>query len=138
MEFEHRLRPGDLIKTSKGLFWHFSIVSNRRCTRGKLMLISARKETGTVCEEPYDGVVGGRMTVHARHQSALPPYKILRRARSQIGEWRYDCVTQNCENFANWAYGLEARSTQAEGVVTGIALFLTAVIAGGVLTWQRS
>ena len=28
-------------------------------------------------EEPCDGVVGGRMTAHARHQSALPPHKIL-------------------------------------------------------------
>lgn len=122
MKFEYTLRPGDLIVTSMGSYEHYSIVSDRKCPLGKLMLISARAETGTVREEPYDDVVRGNKTGHARRQPDLPIYVILKNARSRIGTWRYNYMTQNCETFANWACGLKPTSRQVGGVLSGIAI----------------
>ena len=79
-KFEDTLRPGDLIVTSMGSYEHYSIVSDRRCPLGKLMLLSARAETRTVREEPYDDVVRGKKTGHVRQQPELPTYVILANA----------------------------------------------------------
>ncbi|WP_120632621.1 lecithin retinol acyltransferase family protein [Ruegeria sp. EL01] len=126
MKFEDTLRPGDLIVTSMRSYEHYSIVSDRRCPLGKLMLISARAETRTVGEECYDDVVRGRRTGLARSQSELPAYVILENARSQIGKWRYNYLIRNCEAFANWACGLKPTSRQVGGVVSGIVISLGA------------
>ena len=125
-KFEDTLRPGDLIVTSMGSYEHYSIVSDRKCSLGKLMLISARAETGTVREEPYDDVVRGKKTGLVRGQPELPAYVILANARSRIGTWRYNYMTQNCETFANWACGLKPTSRQVGGVMSGIAVSVCA------------
>lgn len=121
-KFEDTLRPGDLIVTSMGSYEHYSIVSDRRGPCGKLMLISARAETRTVREEPYDDVVRGKKTGPVRGQPELPAYVILANARSRIGTWRYNYMTQNCETFANWACGLKPTSRQVNGVLSGISV----------------
>lgn len=126
MKFEDTLRPGDLIVTSMGSYEHYSIVSDRRCPLGKPKLISARAETRSVHEEPYDDVVRGNKTGRPRWQPELPAHVILENARSQIGKWRYNYVTQNCETFANWACGLKPGSRQVGGVLVGIAISLGA------------
>ena len=106
--------------TLLSLYEHHSIVSDRRCTLGKPMLISPRAETGTVREEPFDDVVRGRETCLVRQQSPLYRDEILENARSKIGNWRYDFLSRNCEHFANWASGLDATSPQVENVLKGL------------------
>lgn len=120
--FENTLRPGELILTSMGNYEHKSIVSDQRCAAGKLMLISATKRTGTVMEEPYDTVVMGRKTGYAQQQSDLPSCVVLENARSQIGKWQYQVLTQNCEAFVNWASGLKVTSRQVNGALLGAAI----------------
>ncbi len=126
MTFEDTLRPGELILTSMGNYEHKSVVSDRRCHLGKLMLISATARTGTVMEEPYDTVVMGRKTGYAQQQSDLPAHVVLEKARSQIGKWQYQVLTQNCEGFANWAGGLKVTSRQVNGVLLGAAISVCA------------
>jgi hypothetical protein len=40
--------------------------------------------------------------------------EIVRRARSRLGERRYDLLQNNCEHFCNWCQLGESRSSQAE------------------------
>lgn len=126
MAFESNLRPGELILTSMGNYEHKSIVSDQRCAAGKLMLISATKRTGTVREEPYDIVIMGRKTGYAQQQSDFPAHVVLENARSQIGKWQYQVLTQNCEAFVNWASGLTVTSRQVNGVLSGAAISVSA------------
>jgi hypothetical protein len=39
---------------------------------------------------------------------------IVRRARSRLGERRYDVLRNNCEHFCNWCQVGESRSTQVD------------------------
>ena len=41
---------------------------------------------------------------------------IVRRARSRVGECRYDLFNNNCEHFCNWCLRGEARSPQIEAL----------------------
>jgi hypothetical protein len=41
----------------------------------------------------------------------------MRRARSRLGERRYDVLRNNCEHFCNWCQVGESRSRQVELVM---------------------
>lgn len=41
---------------------------------------------------------------------------IVRRARSRLGECRYDLLKNNCEHFCNWCLRGESRSPQIESL----------------------
>jgi hypothetical protein len=56
------VQTGDVVVTQFGLYQHWSVVSDRLCSLGKNMLISATKRTGTVQEEPWDDVTQGKHT----------------------------------------------------------------------------
>lgn len=134
MSFEDSLKPGEQIVIKMGVYEHQAIVSDRRCPLGKPMLISATTRTGTVQEEPYDTVVNGRRAGYAPQQStlsvdqvlALSVDQVLARARSKIGKWDYNILSQNCEHFANWARGLRMSSPQVKGAILGAASFAVA------------
>lgn len=44
---------------------------------------------------------GGRIFVKPRSLAFLPQI-VVQRAKSRLGEQRYDLLTNNCEHFANW------------------------------------
>jgi hypothetical protein len=50
------VQAGDVVVTTFGMDPHWSLVSDKFCSLGKNMLISATKRTGTVREEPWDDV----------------------------------------------------------------------------------
>lgn len=51
---------------------------------------------------------------------------IVRRARSRLGECRYDLLTNNCEHFCNWCELGESRSQQVESLAKPVRLLVHA------------
>ncbi len=119
------VQAGDVVVTQFGVYQHWSLVSDRVCSLGKNMLISATKRTGTVQEEPWDDVTQGKHTYVAVLNSSQSITQILADARSQIGNWVYSVSDNNCEHFVKWSSGLKVSSTQVKAGVGG-------AIAGGV------
>jgi hypothetical protein len=67
---------------------------------------------------------------------------IVRRARSRLGECRYDLLTNNCEHFCNWCELGESRSQQVESLAKPVRLLVhaAATLAGSVplSRWTRA
>jgi hypothetical protein len=64
--------------------------------------------------------------------------EIVHRARSRLGESRYDLLRNNCEHFCNWCRLGENRSLQVEWVTAPVRLLRSAalrVFTG--LQWRR-
>ena len=67
---------------------------------------------------------------------------IVCRARSRLGERRYDLLSNNCEHFCNWCKLGEARSSQVESLKTlaylivRVAAALTSALP--VSKWSRA
>ena len=51
---------------------------------------------------------------------------VVRRARSRLGECRYDLLTNNCEHFCNWCELGESRSQQVESLAKPVRLLVHA------------
>jgi len=120
-------RPGDAVITDMGLYQHHSVVTDRIGPDNMPMLISASNRTGTVREECWSTVTGGRHTYTSSRLAAIPREEVLARARSQEGKWRYGMVTDNCEQFANWSRGLGKHSKQVASTATGALLGVAVV-----------
>jgi hypothetical protein len=55
--------------------------------------------------------------------------EVIRRARSRLGECRYDLLTNNCEHFCNWCLRAEPRSYQVDRWRSRPAWALVIVVA---------
>ncbi|WP_022943139.1 lecithin retinol acyltransferase family protein [Psychromonas hadalis] len=123
------VQAGDVVVTQFGLYQHWSVASDRLCSLGKNMLISATKRTGTVQEEPWDDVTQGKHTYVAVSNTEKSIVQILSDARSQIGTWKYSLTDNNCEHFVKWSSGLKVSSSQIKAGVGGLAIGGLAVVA---------
>jgi hypothetical protein len=81
---------------------------------------------------------------HPYRIGRMPPDRragedIVRRARSRLGERRYNLLRNNCEHFCNWCQLGECRSEQVEALVkpalllVGIAQALRRELVAGLL-----
>jgi len=113
------VKPGDVVVSDFGVYQHWSIVTDRVCSDGSPMLISATKRNGTVQEEPWSEVTQGNKTYVANTQFSKSILDVLTDARSQIGSWSYSVTSNNCEHFVKWATGLKVSSTQVKAGVAG-------------------
>lgn len=123
------VNTGDVVVSDFGVYQHWSIVTDKLCSKGLPLLISATKRNGTVQEEPWEVVTNGKHTYVANIKYDRPVQEVLKLARSQIGSWKYSLIDNNCEHFAKWATGLDVSSTQviagASGALAGVAIIGT-------------
>jgi len=113
------VQAGDVVVTQFGVYQHWSLVSDRLCSLGKNMLISATKRTGSVQEETWDKVTEGKRTYVTVTNSEKPISLILSDARTQIGMWVYSITQNNCEHFVKWSSGLKVASSQVKAGIGG-------------------
>lgn len=83
----------------------------------------------------HDNFADGRELEVVHHRQRLDPDEAVERARSRVGEDRYNVVLRNCEHFATWAVTGRERSTQVRAAAatlgTTLALALGVVVARG-------
>ena len=87
-----------------------------------------RGTRGLVEEAPLEEFTEG----HPYRIGQMPPDRragvdIVRRARSRLGERRYNLLKNNCEHFCNWCQLGECRSEQVEALMKP-ALLLVGIV----------
>lgn len=101
--------PGDIIEFKYCGFQHEAVVTN---------IIYANRFETTVVHYRYNGLFGRREVVEERFIISLPNEKnyihdytgtdtyeaeeVVRRARSRIGEKKFNCFTNRSSHLANW------------------------------------
>jgi len=63
-----------------------------------------------------DFTAGRRIHVGDASNERIPGADVVRRARSRLGERRYDLLQNNCEHFCSWCQNGEPRSVQVEAL----------------------
>jgi len=72
---------------------------------------------GLVEELPIgDFTAGRRIHVGDAPGKRIAGADVVRRARSRLGERRYDLLQNNCEHFCSWCQSGEARSAQVDAL----------------------
>jgi hypothetical protein len=74
------------------------------------------KTDAAVKSTPLDEFSEGGTIHRVVHSDGLPARETIRRARSRVGEQKYDLVSNNCEHFARWCKTGEHRSEQTDGI----------------------
>jgi len=90
--------------------------------------------TGPVEEVSLEQFCAGRdfaTRVHAG--SRYTPTEIVERARSRIGEQRYDLLANNCEHFCEWAIMGQSSSVQVERFLASPLALVRRIVGGAVL-----
>ena len=67
---------------------------------------------------------GGAMRIGHQPDSASRGLNVVLRARSRLGERRYDVVRNNCEYFCNWCQIGEHRSSQIDLLTRPVRMLL--------------
>lgn len=114
--------PGATLVSNFNGYQHYSVASDRVAPDGQQYLISASRRNGTVAEEPMSTVTQGRYTYVADIPQYYAGNEIVAIARSFIGNWQYNLITDNCEHFAKLVSGNPAKSTQLVGCSASAAL----------------
>ena len=136
------IKPGDVLVSNFSMgpfpYQHWALVSDRKCSDGFYMLISASERTGTVKEEKVGVVTQGAKTYLADINLPVPVGLAIQKARAQVDVWKYSVTDRNCEQFINFVLGLGITSKQ---VKTGVALGATGALATMLLsekpTWFK-
>jgi hypothetical protein len=83
---------------------------------------------GRVEEISLRDFAGNRPVYACRAPDSLSAEDIVRRARSRLGECRYDLFTNNCEHFCNWCQLGEPRSQQIESLTRPVRMLVRAAV----------
>ena len=87
-----------------------------------------RYQRGRIEEISLRDFVGNRPVYSCRAPGILRAEEIVRRARSRLGECRYDLFTNNCEHFCNWCQLGEPRSQQIESLTRPARMLVRAAV----------
>jgi hypothetical protein len=89
-----------------------------------------RGRRGLIEEIPLDEFTEGReFRVNRSPPDLVSGRDVVRRARSRLGERRYDLLENNCEHFCTWCQLGEARSVQIELMAKPLRLAITVLQA---------
>src|SRR5215469_3649860 len=76
-----------------------------------------RYRRGCIEEVSLEDFVGNRPIQFGKVPDEACGRDIVRRARSRLGECRYDLLNNNCEHFCNWCLRGESRSDQIDTLI---------------------
>ena len=118
---EH-LHCGDHIswptKILPGMLKHHAIVvASKGGNIVKVIHVIPTKNGCEVCEEELD--VGDHIKrkklryYDYNPQDVYEPYEVVKRAKSKLGIFEYDCLNNNCEHFVRWCKYNVSESAQA-------------------------
>jgi hypothetical protein len=96
-----------------------------------------RYQQGRIEEISLQDFVGNRSVYACRAPDSLRAEDIVRRARSRLGECRYDLFTNNCEHFCNWCQLGEPRSQQIESLTSPVRMLVRAAVTVASLLQSR-
>jgi Lecithin retinol acyltransferase len=96
-----------------------------------------RYQQGRIEEISLQDFVGNRPVYACRATGSLRAEDIVRRARSRLGECRYDLFTNNCEHFCNWCQLGEPRSPQIESLTRPVRMIVRAAVTVASLLQPR-
>jgi cell wall-associated NlpC family hydrolase len=88
----------------------------------------ARYPHGRIEEISLQDFIGNRPVHVGSAPDCFRGEDIVRRARSRLGECRYDLLSNNCEHFCNWCQLGEARSQQVESLAKSVRLLVHAAV----------
>lgn len=103
--YQYTIKPGTVIATVKGGFWHVGVYSNIGT------VISNSRCSGGVIEESLNAFCNGKQIKILGYPSQLPPFEVIYRARQLIGK-KYNVFNYNCEHFVREVHGLKPESPQ--------------------------
>jgi NC domain. len=108
------LHPGSHLVTARAGYTHHGIyVGNGMVVQYSGLTSGARG--GSVEEIPLQRFARGRpFWISSGRRPSFDAPEIVRRARSRVGEHRYDLLTNNCEHFCEWCLHGQQRSYQVE------------------------
>ena len=111
-----QIRRGDHICFDRGFYWHHAIVETADKSNGEVNVIEYSnspkqfsQDNSSPPKNPGLAVVVRRKfrleneSVYViKHDRCFNPETVVSRAKSKLGERKYDPVTNNCEHFALW------------------------------------
>lgn len=116
---------GTIIATRHWWGEHWMILAERN---GRHTAISNSARLGGVTEDWLEDVLPGQTWRVVGYPGALPLAHVLSRARSRIGH-PYKLLSWNCEDFANWAHGMEVRSPQRASLAATLSILALGLLA---------
>jgi len=140
MNREHAFKPGDIIVSDRGLYQHYGIYAGD----GRVIHYASKdgdfgpdvrvRETNLKRFSGEGKRLPAPFAVNGVGAECFPPEETVARARSRLGENRYNLVFNNCEHFARWCKYGESKSVQVEKAVATAALVVgTVVVIGSIL-----
>ena len=133
--FGNELVAGAQLIVSRRGYKHHGIYSGD----GRVIHYSGgvRYQQGRIEEISLQDFVGNRPVYACRAPDGLRAEDIVRRARSRLGECRYDLFTNNCEHFCNWCQVGEPLSQQIESLTRPARTLVRAVVTVASLLLDR-
>jgi hypothetical protein len=117
------LKDGSHIKLFRGCYYHHGIYIGGN----KVIHYDGKPfKPGCICECSLEDFANGGTIEIVTHDNGHNPDTIIRRARSRLGEKKYDTFFNNCEHFANWcAIGKKQSPQVSTYAVVGAKMMAT-------------